>query len=131
MTAALAFKDPRRLLTEWLGMEPKLQEVVWYMLEHTWPTAIPAMVTSIWRSKGENEAAGAKTTIHCTRPHRAIDFSLRGLSGTDIDRVKKMINKQWRYDTTRPKIKVAYVHDAGSGTHLHIQVHEDTHESNV
>src|SRR3989304_4663871 len=111
MTAALAFKNPRRFLNEWLGMEPKLQEVVFFMLEHAWPTAVPATVTSIWRSESENETIGARTVIHCQRPHRAIDFSLRGLSGTDVDRVKQMVNQQWHYDSTRPHLSVAYVHD--------------------
>ena len=126
MTAPLAFKDPRRHLIEWGGLEPVLAEITFWLLDHAWPTAMPAMVTSIWRTFGENAAAGARTDVHCQSPHRAIDLSLRGLSGTDVDRIVKMTNAEWLYDPLRLTLKVAYIHNAGSGEHLHLQCHSNT-----
>ena len=126
MMNSLGFKNPKRLLSEWAACQPILRDIVFWMLENVWPAGTLALVSCIWRNHEENEAAGAKTAVHCARPHRAIDFSLRGIDSAAADHLAGAINEYWAYDPTRPTKVVAYVHDAGSGVHLHLQCHTNT-----
>lgn len=36
------------------------------------------------------------------------------------------INSEWVYDSSRPEMKVAILHDVGSGMHIHLQAHDAT-----
>ena len=62
--------------------------------------------------------------VHGTDPLRAIDLRCRvALIGLAIE---QHINNTWEYDPERPDLQCALFHDAGSGAHLHIQVHDNT-----
>ena len=62
--------------------------------------------------------------VHGTLPCRAVD--LRSLDYENPKSVEEQTNKVWTYDLTRPDMKVAFLHDVGSGMHFHIQVHDRT-----
>ena len=40
--------------------------------------------------------------------------------------VMEYINSNWTYDPSRPSMECCIWHDAGSGFHLHLQVHPST-----
>ena len=82
------------------------------------------VLTSIFRTIEENEAALAKTTIHCV--YRAIDVRTKTAKQEWIDDVGKRTNSMWQYDPKRPLIPVAYWGPHGDGSHIHYQIHFDT-----
>jgi len=68
---------------------------------------------------------------------RIDDLGVHGqlpLRGTDIrchnqvlgSRAEAYLNSRWQYDPARPAKMVCKYHDAGSGYHLHLQVHQDS-----
>ncbi len=68
--------------------------------------------------------------VHGQMPTRGVD--LRSTDVCDVDVLKRghdiaaWVNEQWEYDPDRPGMVCAIYHNAGSGWHLHIQVHENT-----
>jgi len=76
------------------------------------------LVTEGWRE------AKSPSDVHATDPIRAFDIRSRNFTSPEI--VAENINKNWTYDPGRPEMKVALLHDAGSGMHFHIQVHQNT-----
>lgn len=91
---------------------PLLVEVLaWLDLKN-----IPITVTSFFRRSGSG--------VHSTYPVRAIDLRSRDMQ--DPQAIAELINENWTYDSARPHLKVALYHDAGSGFHFHIQVHNNT-----
>lgn len=40
--------------------------------------------------------------------------------------IEDYINTEWLYDPSRPTMKCCMYHDAGSGKHIHLQVHPAT-----
>ena len=64
--------------------------------------------------------------LHGTQPVRAIDLRYWCYPGTLPDEIADHINSLWIYDTARPQMKVALIHDAGNGMHFHIQVGPNT-----
>ena len=104
---------------------PLLKEIIedfaeFATLYHGW---IPR-ITSIFRTPEENEAAEAKTTIHCA--WRAADVRTKDVPQEAVDDVGKYINKKWIYDPKRPHLPVAYWAPHGSGPHIHVQAHQNT-----
>jgi hypothetical protein len=73
-------------------------------------------VTSLYR-KGDRG-------VHGTRPCRGIDVRCR--NKTIGKAYANTINLRWIYDPDRPHLKCAVFHDAGTGYHLHLQVHQNT-----
>lgn len=84
------------------------------------------VVTSIYRTLGENRAAKAKTLIHCMTPHRAADVRIRDVDPGLVERVGRELNRRWLYDLERPTLSVAFWEPHGDGPHLHVQVHPHT-----
>ena len=64
------------------------------------------------------------TGVHGTDPCRGVD--IRSWIYPDPQAVVDRINEVWVYDPARPEKKVAILHDAGSGDHIHLQVHPNT-----
>jgi len=64
--------------------------------------------------------------LHGTQPVRAVDLRTWCYPDSLMYRIFHRINQLWIYDPNRPDKDVAVVHDAGSGTHAHIQVHPNT-----
>lgn len=62
---------------------------------------------------------------HGTNPLRAFDLQTRGLN-YDWPLIERTINEYWQYDYMRPDKPCAWYHDAGTGLHLHCQVHPNT-----
>lgn len=62
--------------------------------------------------------------VHGTLPVRGIDWQCRNDSFGEF--IESYINALYAYDYTRPEMKVCMYHDAGTGAHLHIQVHPNT-----
>ena len=117
-----------RLLREWSSCDPLLQEVTLWMVEHAWdPVQMgPIRITSIYRTKDENQAAGGKTEVHCQRPHRALDVGGAGLTQETIKLTGFAVNSEYQYDSERPSKVVAYSEPHGTGPHLHLQIHPNT-----
>ena len=65
--------------------------------------------------------------VHSTDPVRAIDLrSWCYLSEEVAYQIRDWINENWQYDPSRPRFRVALIHNAGKGIHFHIQVHPHT-----
>ena len=62
--------------------------------------------------------------VHGTLPLRGTD--LRARRAVDAKRKIKWINKYWKYDPERPKMKVAIAHGKDSNYHIHLQIHDNT-----
>lgn len=117
----IAFKNTRAL-DDWASVHPMLREVVLFMLEKAWPTDRDMVVTRIAERTPEQ-----KTEVHTDGPpHRAIDFRISHVPFQTAERVTDKLNSAFIYDPARPAMLVAILHDAGSGNHLHVQVHTGT-----
>ena len=77
---------------------------------------IPITVTSFFRRTGSG--------VHSTDPVRAMDLRSRIIPNPLA--VAELINENWIYDNARSHLNVALYHNAGSGFHFHIQVHDNT-----
>ncbi len=66
------------------------------------------------------------TGVHGQLPLRGTD--LRARRKVDAKRKIKWINKYWKYDPKRPKLKVAIAHGKDSNFHIHLQIHDNTEE---
>ena len=116
-----------RQLKEMRALDPVLQCVVEDALFH-WP-GDRLEVVSIYRTAEENTAAGARTRVHVTNPHRAADLRIRNLGDglqRKADAVAEVLNTLWSYDPKRSRLKVAISKPHGTGPHIHIQVHPRT-----
>lgn len=64
--------------------------------------------------------------VHGALPLRGIDLRARA-----VDKALEVIgwiNKYWKYDPKRPRIKVALAHGKGDNFHIHLQVSDNTEE---
>ena len=75
-----------------------------------------ATVTSLYRE--------GDTGVHGTVPVRGVDCRCRNLEVGEA--IAKWLNSRHVYDPARPNMQCAVAHDAGSGPHLHLQVHPNT-----
>ena len=118
---------PFKCLLEMQNLEPRLLALFSHLV-NLWPDGT-IRITSIHRSKAQNELAGAKSLIHVVGPpYRAIDVSIRGLTGSQ-DKAQAMcdlLNDIFVYDPQRPDKPVAYCKPHGTGPHIHLQVHPRT-----
>lgn len=66
--------------------------------------------------------------LHGTLPVRALDNRIWCYPERVQGWIADDINNRWEYDSLRPEMKCAIVHDNrnGKGKHLHIQVHPGT-----
>lgn len=64
--------------------------------------------------------------VHSTDPVRAVDIRSKCYDGDQASRIRDEINTIWEYDSNRPQMKCAIIHDVGNGVHFHIQVHPNT-----
>ena len=62
--------------------------------------------------------------VHGTNPCRGLD--IRSSVYQSAEDVTDWINRNGVYDYKRPLKKVAILHDAGSGMHIHLQIHPNT-----
>jgi hypothetical protein len=62
--------------------------------------------------------------VHGQLPLRGVDLRIRSRSFGKI--IVKLINKTWKYNSSRPKLKCAILHGKGSNMHIHLQVHDKT-----
>lgn len=76
-------------------------------------------ITSLYRIP-----KGSPTSTHEVLPLRAID--LRCHDHDFGEAVETYVNSIYQYDPNRPSKKCCMYHSAGSGYHLHLQVHENT-----
>ena len=60
--------------------------------------------------------------LHGTDPVRALDLRYWFYSPELAHEIAEHINKRFIYDPSRPEMKVAIIHNTGSGMHFHIQV---------
>ena len=66
--------------------------------------------------------------VHSTDPVRAVDIRSKCYEGDQAGKIRDEINSLWQYDSNRPNMQCALIHDAGMGVHFHIQVHPNTCE---
>lgn len=117
-----ALKLTPRQAKEWGRLHPMLLEVAGELMD-LWPSA-DMVVTSIHRTLEENASAGAKTTVHCTSPHRAMDIRIKNSMQQDkADDIADWLNSVFSYDPDRPELKVCISKPHGTGPHIHLQVH--------
>ncbi len=64
--------------------------------------------------------------VHSTDPVRAVDIRSKCYDGDLAGRIRDEINALWQYDSNRPQMKCAIIHDVGNGIHFHIQSHPNT-----
>lgn len=62
--------------------------------------------------------------VHGQLPLRGIDLSCPDADFGDL--IESYVNSIYQYDTNRPSKRCAIYHDAGSGYHIHLQVHPNT-----
>ena len=111
-----------RALYDWHETHPTVKDVVEIMLAGIWPTDRDLIITRIAERTPEQ-----KTEVHTDGPpHRAIDFRISHVPFQTAQRATDRLNEIFIYDPERPAMQVALLHDAGSGNHLHIQVHANT-----
>lgn len=84
------------------------------------------IVTSMWRTRAENKAAGATTLIHCAKPIRAADIRIRDVAPEIVEMVGNALCARWEYDRKQPRLNVAFWKLHGTGPHMHLQVHPNT-----
>ena len=116
-----------RQAREWGNIHPMLQKVVLACLRE-WPVATME-VSCIYRTEAENVAAGARTKVHVTKPHRAVDLRIRTLPGdfqAKAYAVQDAVRPLFRYDPSRPHLQVVTAKPHGTGPHIHCQVHPKT-----
>ena len=112
-------------------LHPTLWEVLEDCIQH-WPGE-QMEVTCIYRNREEEKAAGGKSGVHVTEPHRAADLRIKNL-GEGFKKkalaLAETINSLWIYDDIndekRKNLNVAYAKPHGTGPHVHIQVHSRT-----
>ena len=118
-----------RQFQELQNVQPELREILEDALNH-WP-GDTMEINCIYRTQEEEEAAGGKTGVHMTTPHRAVDLRVKNLGLNfqgKADAVAEVLNDLWSYDPSpsRTNLKVAVSKLHGSGPHVHVQVHPKT-----
>jgi len=96
-------------------IDSKLKVILSYLEKET---GLKFRVTSLYRP--------GDAGVHGTLPLRGIDLGCRNLEVGEV--LAKLVNEKFVYDPSRPGKTCAMVHDAGSGLHLHLQVHPSTVE---
>jgi len=118
-----------RQAVEFHDLHPMLVQVVEFLMEGIWPVD-ELFVTSIYRTREENMEAQARTQIHVVGPpYRALDARITTFGDDyqhDVEKITAFVNRAFRYDPARPRLRVAVSHKHGSGPHLHLQVHDAT-----
>ncbi len=94
-------------------INPILRSIVVDIEEHF---GIDFTCTSLYRINDKG--------VHGTLPLRGIDLRCRSLGLGEV--ISKYINNKWIYDYKRGNKVCCLIHNAGSGLHLHIQVHFNT-----
>jgi hypothetical protein len=127
VAGSVIFVSERQEL-EWISrsLSPLLVDIVEQIAEYaavTWAW-VPLCITSIFRTFSENDAAEAKTQIHCY--WRAVDIRTHGIDQAAINDVTRWANTRWIYDPARPALPVVYSALHGNGPHMHCQVHAAT-----
>ena len=64
--------------------------------------------------------------VHSTDPVRAVDIRSKCYDGDHAGKIRDEINAMWQYDSNRPQMRCAIIHDVGNGVHFHIQTHPNT-----
>ena len=111
---------------EVLSLADPLPRIITVSVIPRWPVG-DMVITCIYRTEEEDDALGA-SGIHATIPPRAIDIRIRNLAvdpqkaQEKADEIAAEVNKEWLYDPTRLRLKVAVAKQHGTGPHLHLQV---------
>ncbi len=83
---------------------------------------IYSIASEIVVTEGWREGSG----VHSTDPCRGIDFRSWIYSVKKLEEIQEYINNRWIYDPDRPYMKVLIVHNAGTGRHIHCQIHPNS-----
>jgi len=62
--------------------------------------------------------------VHGQLPLRGIDWRMRNKAVGNA--IVDLINAEWKYDSSRPHLRCAKLHNTGQGLHIHLQVHQKT-----
>ena len=118
-----------RIAKEFARFHDMLRRVFNYLLESAWPERADLFITSIYRSKREDEAVGGGG-IHHSIPHRACDIRVHPLTDGERVTIVTRLNRRFSYDPQRPKLPVAICDQHGTAPHLHLQASDFTVEHN-
>lgn len=105
-------------------IHPNLLKVIAFSVGYCFEKKLPCVITSILRSKEENQALGSKSMTHVEG--RAFDLSVKGWSTDDIDDFIFAINDEFEsigaISAIDGKSKPIKFHNNGNGDHFHLQV---------
>ena len=84
------------------------------------------VVTQTISTESEDKKLGRVSSSH--REKRAIDIRSKNLTHVQIKDLLEYINNNWRYKKYRymsksGKYRLAYYHDSGHGSHIHLAIH--------
>ena len=131
MSGATWITMDRRRAKEFRRLDPRLVSILLDIVAEHWPEPF-IEVTSIWRSKEEEEEIARKTGhktsgIHnAPPPYRAMDIRVTRWKDSEVVGVVNRVNATWQYDPDRQGLLVALYRPHGTGPHLHLQVHPNT-----
>lgn len=109
-------------LSQFRDLHPEMRGLLEWVYRSAWPTDVVMVITRI-----ADYDAGQKTAVHTEGPPwRAVDLRISNIPTKDAERVRDAVNAAWRYDPNRPEMRCCVLHDAGSGNHIHLQVHNLT-----
>jgi len=108
----ISIKDTDVLAEVMYRFDPILWDIIAFIneIEHN------TVITSGHRSGDKG--------VHGTDPCRAVD--IRSWCLLFPEKIVEAVNTHWEYDYKRPYMNCALLHDAGSGEHIHLQVHPNT-----
>ena len=97
-------------------INPILREMAQFIEQQT---GLEFTITSMYRI--------GDTGVHGQLPLRGLDLRCpNSYIGVEIEQI---VNSKYQYDPNRPNMKCCIYHDAGSGFHIHLQVHPNTRNS--
>lgn len=109
-------------------IHPKLRDMLRFIAAFCKQENIKFVITSMIRTEERNKAVGSVSKTHVEG--RAVDFSIKEQWGWTPELVWHITQKVIRnykeygaFSNVNGKQVVIFTHDAGTGTHVHLQVH--------
>ncbi len=115
------FKDPTRLSE----LSPMLLMVLADVIQWADQKQIPILITDTLSTIKEDIELARVSNTHCTG--RAFDVSARGWTKDQLDEAIRIFSFKYNFLAAighDGSPRLVYLHDAGTGSHLHFQIHQ-------